>query len=239
MAGDQPPGPLIGAGRSADIYSIGQDRVLRRFRTRYDVRAEAEVMIHLAKAGYPVPEVYDADGPDLVMERLDGPDMLADLGRRPWLVRRYGRMLAMLHNRLHQIEAPAGLPAVLGPGNRVLHLDLHPANVMLTARGPFVIDWTNAAAGAPGADVAMAYVIMASSDTELIAPWLRPAVGMLRAVLFRQFLGAVRDDPAPHLARVARERMRDRNVRPAETERLMRIAERADRADRAGRAQRC
>ena len=44
----------------------------------------------------------------------------------------------------------------------MLHLDLHPGNVMFTARGPVVIDWTNARAGAPAADVAMAYLIMAS-----------------------------------------------------------------------------
>ena len=82
----QTPGPLIGSGRSADVYALGDGRVVRRFRTPYDAQPEAELMRHLAAAGYPVPAVYDADGPDLVMERLDGRDMLADLGRRPWLV---------------------------------------------------------------------------------------------------------------------------------------------------------
>ncbi len=230
MATGEPPGPLVGSGRSADVYAIGQGRVLRRFRTPYDARAEADVMIHLAKAGFPVPAVYDADGPDLVMERLDGRDMLADLARRPYLARRHGRTLAMLHNRLHEVTAPAGLRSALGPGDRVLHLDLHPANVMLTARGPVVIDWTNASAGAPGADVAMAYLIMASSDTDLIPWWLRPAVRVLRAALLGQFLAAARDDPAPHIARVARARMADRNVRPAEAGRLLRIAERSEQA---------
>src|SRR5271169_6725298 len=138
------PGPLIGAGRSADIYALGADRVLRRFRTPYDAQPEADIMIYLATAGYPVPTVYDVDGPDLVMERLDGPEMLADLARKPWRARKYGRILAALHDRLHEIEAPPGLRAALGPGRAVLHLDLHPANVMLTSRGPVVIDWSNA-----------------------------------------------------------------------------------------------
>jgi aminoglycoside phosphotransferase (APT) family kinase protein len=222
-------GPLIGAGRSADVYAIGRDRVLRRFRTDYDARAEGAVMTHLAGAGFPVPRVYHAEGRDLVLERLDGTDMLADVGRRPWLAGRYGRLLATLHNRLHQIEAPAGLRPALGPGNRVLHLDLHPANVMLTARGPYVIDWTNASAGAPGADVAMAYVIMASSDTDLIPARLQPAVRVLRAVLLRRFLATAADDPAPHLVRVAEARMLDPNVRPAEAQRLRRIIERVRR----------
>ena len=187
-------------------------------------------MRHLAARGFPVPEVFDADGPDLVMEQLDGRDMLADLGSRPWLVGQHGRTLAELHNRLHAIDAPPGWPELLGPGSAVLHLDLHPGNVMLTSRGPVVIDWTNARAGAAGADVAMAYLIMATSETDLVPVVLRPMVRFLRAALFRAFLPAAADDPRPHIARVARVRLADRNVRPSEAVRLRRMAERADRA---------
>ena len=230
MAGAEPPGPLIGAGRAADVYDIGGGRVLRRYRVPFDVEPEAAVMRHVGQAGFPVPRVYDADGPDLVMERLDGRDMLAELSRRPWLVRRHGRTLAALHNRLHEIQAPAGLAPASVPGDRVLHLDLHPANIMLTSRGPVVIDWSNARAGAAGSDVAMAYLIMASSDTDLIPAPLRPVVGTLRAALVRQFLAGVHDDPKAHLARVARERAQDPHVRPAERSRLLRIAEQAERS---------
>jgi len=230
MPGAESPGPLVGAGRAADIYDIGGGRVLRRYRTPFDVQPEAALMRHLDRAGFPVPRVYDADGGDLVMERLDGRDMLAELGRKPWLVGRHGRTLAALHNRLHEIQAPAGLAPAFGPGDRVLHLDLHPANVMLTSRGPVVIDWSGTRAGAAGADVAMAYLIMASSDTDFIPAPLRPVVGRLRAVLLRQFLAGVHDDPKAHVARVARERALDRNVRPAEADRLLRIAEQAERS---------
>jgi aminoglycoside phosphotransferase (APT) family kinase protein len=202
----------------------------------FDVQAEARIMQHLDEVGYPVPRVYDASGPDLIMERLDGRDMLAELGKKPWLVRPYGRLLAELHNRLHEIEAPSGVPTVFEPGNRVLHLDLHPANVMLTSRGPVVIDWSNVSAGAAGADVAMAYLIMATSDVDLIPLLLRPVIGFLRAQLFREFLAEVRDDPWPHMARVARARVADRNTRPAEAERLLRVAAEADRASQAGQA---
>ncbi len=225
-----PPGPVIGTGRSADVYDIGAGRVLRRYRVALDVQAEAEMMRHLARAGFPVPEVYDADGPDLIMQRLGGRDMLADLGSRPWRIPQHARTLADLHNRLHAITAPPGWPEALGPGHAVLHLDLHPGNVMLTSRGPVVIDWTNARAGAAGADVAMAYLIMATSDTDLIPVALRPAIRLLRAVLFRVFLASVHDDPMPHLARVARARLTDRNTRPAEAQRLRKVAERADRS---------
>ncbi len=230
MAARGAPGPLIGAGRAADVYSIGADRVLRRYRTPFDVRAEAELMRHVGQAGYPVPVVYDADGPDLLMERLRGRDMLADLARRPWLARRHARTLAGLHDRLHQIVAPAGWPRAFGSGGTVLHLDLHPGNVMLTSRGPVVIDWSNAQSGPAGADVAMAYVIMASSEVDGLPLPVRPAVSAVRGAFVRQFLLAVRDDPGPHIARVARQRMTDPNVRPSEADWLARKAVEAERA---------
>jgi aminoglycoside phosphotransferase (APT) family kinase protein len=229
MAADPPGAQLIGAGRTADVFAIGQGRVLRRYRVPINVQAEAEIMSHLAAAGFPVPAVYDADGTDMVMERLDGRDMLADLGSRPWRARRHGRTLAALHDRLHAIKAPPGLRS-FGPGDRVLHLDLHPANVMLTARGPVVIDWVNARAGAAGADVAMAYLIMVTSEVDQIPAVLRPALRLVGAAHIGQFRRAVADDPAPYIATVARKRMRDRNVRPSEIERLRRMAEAAEQA---------
>ena len=228
ISGDQ-PGPLIGAGRAADVYALGGQRVLRRYRNGDSAEREAGVMAYLAEAGFPVPRVYDASGPDLVMERLAGRDMLADLSGRPWLVRRHARTLAGLHDRLHAIAAPPSLRAQFGPGDRVLHLDLHPGNVMLTAAGPVVIDWSNVAAGAPAADVAMAWLIIATSEVDAPPLLLRPAISSIRAVLLRRFRALVRDDPGPQMARVARARIADRNTRPAEAQRLQAIADRAER----------
>ena len=228
MPASDPAGPLIGAGRAADVYAIGVDKVLRRYRTPFDVQAEAEMMRHVGRAGYPVPAIYDAEGPDLVMERLYGRSMLADLGRRPWLARRHARTLADLHNRLHQIAAPPG--KAVGSDDTVLHLDLHPANVMLTTRGPVVIDWSNARSGPAGADVAMTYLLMASSEVDDFPLPVRAAVGALRGAFIRHFLLAARDDPAPHIARVARQRMTDPNVRPSEADWLARRAAEAERA---------
>jgi aminoglycoside phosphotransferase (APT) family kinase protein len=224
----QPPGDLIGVGRAADVYAIGTDRVLRRMRhPGYDSAPEAAIMRHLAGHGYPVPEVYDVDGTDLVMERLYGPDMLADLSKRPWQARKHGRLLADMHNALHQIEAPAGMRQLLGAGDRVMHLDLHPANIMLTSRGPYVIDWTNAAAGPGGADVAMAYLIMASSEADGVPAMIRPLVGTVRSQLIGALLAGARDDPWPHIETVAANRLTDPNVRPSEAAKLRELAAQA------------
>ena len=218
------PGVLIARGRAADVYALDARRVLRRYRTPFSCAAEADLMRYLRQAGYPVPEVFAVDGPDLVMERLDGRDMLADLASRPWRAARYARVLAGLHDQLHRIAAPEGLRRPFGSGDRVVHLDLHPGNVMLTPGGPVVIDWTNAAAAPAGADVAMADLIMASSDVDDLPAWLRPAAGGLRRIFLRRFRAAVRDDPGPYLAEVARYRLKDPNVRPTEAERLRRLA---------------
>jgi aminoglycoside phosphotransferase (APT) family kinase protein len=229
MSSDDRPGPLIGTGRTADVYAVGGRRVLRRYRNGDSAEREAEVMAYLAGVGFPVPRVYDASGPDLVMERLVGRDMLADLSVRPWLARRHARTLAGLHDRLHAITASSSLQTRFGPGDRMLHLGLHPGNVMLTAAGPVVIDWANVAAGAPAADVAMTWLIIATSEVDAPPMLLRPAISSIRAVLLRRFRALVRDDPGPELARVARARMTDPNIRPAEARRLQAIADQASR----------
>jgi hypothetical protein len=57
--------------------------------------------------------------------------------------------------------------------------------------------------------------------------WLTPVARGLRRVFLNRFRSAVRDDPRPHLARVARYRLKDPNVRPTEATRLRRLAGRA------------
>lgn len=135
-----------------------------------------------------------------------------------------------MHNRLHQVPAPPGFAEPLGPGETVMHLDLHPGNVMLTSRGPVVIDWSNRAVGPPGADVAMAYLIMACSEVDDLPVLIRPLVSSIRATVVRHFLVGVADDPVPYIAVAARWRMVDPNVRPSEVEWLARTAADAERA---------
>lgn len=130
---------------------------------------EAEVMTYVAEHGYPVPRVESVsdDGTEMTMERLHGPGMVDALGRRPWRAGYHGRTLGTLLERLHTIPAPEWLSAGPGPaGSQILHLDLHPLNVMLTSRGPMVIDWANAAAGSGSADVALSWLLIASADVE-------------------------------------------------------------------------
>jgi aminoglycoside phosphotransferase (APT) family kinase protein len=128
---------------------------------------EARTMSFIREQGYPVPAVEEVsdDGFDMVMERIEGMTMVDALGKAPWTVRRQAATLADLHRRLHEIEAPDFLPpAPVGTGTRVLHLDLHPLNVMIGPKGAFVIDWPNAHRGDPDVDVGVAWVLMAAGQ---------------------------------------------------------------------------
>jgi aminoglycoside phosphotransferase (APT) family kinase protein len=89
--------------------------------------------------------------------------MLDDLARRPWLIGRHARTLASLHKRLSAIRAPAWLGAPLGEGEALLHLDLHPDNVIISVAGPVVIDWPNAARGPALSDAAHTWIVVACS----------------------------------------------------------------------------
>jgi Ser/Thr protein kinase RdoA (MazF antagonist) len=182
----------IASGRAADIFPAGPGRVLRRYREGEggDVGAEAAVMQYAREHGFPAPAVHDASGRDLVLERLDGPTMLADLARRPWLVRRHGQTLAQLHRRLHDIPAPPGLPATFARGEQLAHFDLHPDNVVLTPSGPVVIDWSNAARGDPADDIAQTWVILTTSAIPGPRAFRALARGG-RGVLLAAFLASV------------------------------------------------
>jgi hypothetical protein len=138
------------------------------------------------------------------------------LSKRPWTFRRNAARLATLHHRLHEIPAPDWLKRVFGGGDRVIHLDLHPLNVILSPQGPRPIDWTNAAGGPGPADVALTWLLMATADIPGGA--LRGAVGgVFRTMFVRSFLGHFEIDAVRTvLPAVGTWKCEDRNMRPAE-----------------------
>ena len=161
---------VLARGEDADVFAIDQTRVLRRYRRRAVPDGEVAIMRYVRERGYPAPVVFDVSGPDLTLERIAGPTMLADLRRRPWRYRTHALTLARLHRELHAIPPPDFLR---GEGPAVLHLDLHPANVMLAPHGPVVIDWANAARGDAPLDVALTAVVLAGAPVGPPLSWLR------------------------------------------------------------------
>lgn len=143
--------PLRHGGRASTIELLPDGRLLRR---GGDPAREAALMRLVRDQGFPVPRVDEVRVDGLVMERVAGPTMGEDLRRRPWRARRHMTTLADLHARLH---------AIPHDGATLVHYDLHPLNVLISRAGPVVIDWTNAGAGDPDADVALSWLILATS----------------------------------------------------------------------------
>ncbi len=151
---------------------------------------EAQMTRAIGEAGVPAPrifEVRDVDGRrGIVMEQISGPSMFADL-RANWLkVIGHARLLAELHVQMHRRpvtelpkqhenlkqriqEAPVSVEIRaealrrlerLPEGTAVCHGDFHPGNVVLTARGPRILDWLTATCGNPLGDVARTSLIL-------------------------------------------------------------------------------
>ncbi|OPC78476.1 serine/threonine protein kinase [Embleya scabrispora] len=202
---------LLATGRDADVFALDARRVLRRYRDGGDVAAEAAMMAHVGGLGFPVPHVYSAEGGDLVLERLTGPTMLHALGTGEITASAAAELTAGLLARLHALP-----PRIPGRSDEhPVHLDLHPANIMLEARGPVVIDWRNSRAGPPEFDVAVSALILAQVAVDPAGPEAALAVAFLTA-----FLAAVGAVPADALDDAVRFRRADPNLTDHETDLL-------------------
>ncbi len=227
---------LLGAGREAEIYAWGDGRVLRLARDAGHVAMidrEALALAAAHAAGASVPAVHErvtVEGrPGLVLDRVDGVDLLERVGSRPWTLWSVGAVLGAEHAALHRIEAPAGLPPLseelrrrlaselvppdvreraldrlrrLPDGDRLLHGDFHPGNLLRTRAGYVAIDWTNGTSGDPAADVARTILLAGGGPpADDVPAVVRRVAPLARRLLVRGYLRAY-----------ARERPLDREL---------------------------
>jgi aminoglycoside phosphotransferase (APT) family kinase protein len=220
------PGALLAKGRAADVFEYGDGLVLRRYRTDHDCTYEARVMQHVAQAGLPVPSVVEAVGRDLIMERLDGGTMLSDFSKHPWLLGAHARTLAGLFQRLHMISTEPWMLRKHPTGDVLVHLDLHPDNVMLTSRGPVVIDWSNAGIGNGDAEVADLWLLMSSAKVPGSA-FDRALAAIGRSLFVKTFLRNFDRGPVAAALPLAYDnRSHDRNMSEAELAKMRALVER-------------
>ena len=190
---------LIATGRDCDVFDLGDGSVLRRCRDGRSLEPEAAVMRHVAEHGFPCVVLRGVDGPDMVLDHVEGPTMAEALIADPTAerLRGAGSLLAELHARLHEV------PPLMAERGTVVHLDLHPQNVIMAEQGPVVIDWSNATDGPPELDLAMTWVV------------LEPLVSVLPPVgeLLDAFLDAVsRSEARRGLEAAVQRRLADGNV---------------------------
>ncbi len=219
------PGTLIASGRAADVYDLGNGTVLRRYRTDHDTGPEGRLMAWLGEQGVPVPRLHDAGGRDLVMDRISGPTMLEDIEAHPGRMVGHARLLAALQRSINALSAPTwlGRRSTVPDGPAVLHLDLHPMNVIMGSDGPIVIDWTNASRGPLGFDAAVSHVLMSTFEADSLRTRIAQQV-LVRAFARSSGREAIRRwTPA-----ACDHRLADANVTTGERSAIQRLRTRAE-----------
>ncbi len=223
MSADRDPldlGGPIASGRSADLFDLGDGRLLRRRRTGDVPAGEAAAMRLAEAAGYPVPHVHSVAGSDMVLDRVEGPTMLDVLGARPWRAVRYGRLLGDLQVRLRPIAPDDEVLRRHEPVEALVHSDLHPGNVLMSPTGPVVIDWESARAGPSDFDAATTWLLTDTADVDAVPIAIRPILSVVRSVLNRSFLRRVGMPRPTTVDLVCDIRLDDTNMRPDELDRI-------------------
>ena len=206
--------------------------------------------------------LLDVDGrKGLLYQRLDGPSLLGRITAKPWRIVAYARQMAELQRRIHAANG-AGLPEQkerlesaiadsaalfdlgaqqaaivaqlrrLPEGSSVCHGDFHPDNILGAEREWLAIDWSNAAAGNPCADVARTLLMLASPYLPPQIPQptqalLKVAKRLLRSAYLQEYLRSAKigfADVEPWLLPVAAARLRERI--PGEAEWLLKLIQR-------------
>jgi aminoglycoside phosphotransferase (APT) family kinase protein len=202
-----------GATYALRLFREGDERLCAR---------EAAVMRAVRAGGLPVPEVVASgaweERPALLLSWCPGRTLAEAALADPRELAALARAAAATFARLHRLPAPAVLlepcldwVAQAGPGEAalqervralsrrpaaLLHCDYHPEN-LLTRDGAItgVIDWTNARAGDPRADVARSIVLVRAAGLEMAAA--HDPRGALVAEYERAFLEAYQEETGP------------------------------------------
>ncbi|MGH2550867.1 MAG: phosphotransferase family protein [Thermomicrobiales bacterium] len=174
--------PVTG-GADTEIWKVEHDGLvsaLRVMRPEQQPIAKIErAAMTAASAVLPVPEVRAStiwnEHPAMLIEWMPGKPLLHEVVADLRNAGSWGRLLGEAQARLHEVSAPAGIPAVadswlgqLNPelppdavGQQLLHCDFHPLNVLVNdGQVSGVIDWSNAASGDPRLDVARTWAIL-------------------------------------------------------------------------------
>ena len=193
----------VGGGRDTSIFRVEHRTgtfALRVFRPEQLMVSEAEVLAMRAasEGGVPVPRVHARgvhDGrPALLLDWCAGMMVVEALDRWPERAAVLGAACGEVLARIHAVTVPAeyrdhswlrwgGIApddvlsqqlVAFARNDRLLHLDFHPLNILTDGeRITAVLDWANARAGDPRADLARAISIL-RLDAGDLPPEARP-----------------------------------------------------------------
>lgn len=218
----------VAEGLEAEMFTWGDGLILRLLR---DTRGQpsnvrqAVAMEAARTSGVRVPKITGllmiAGRPGMIMERVDGRDLMAELGRRPWRLFWVASLSGEVHAKLHAVTAPPNLRSLksllrvtiefsplvpseiaaramvaledLPDGDKLCHGDFYPANLLLHRDGPVLIDWSRAASGDPDADVARTLMMVRLGELPPSTPLaVRPIAAVGRGILAAAYLRSYR-----------------------------------------------
>jgi hypothetical protein len=197
----------VAEGREAEMFEWDDGRLLRLLRNPSHAESlhwDAAGSRAALAGGVRVPVIYEmlaVDGrPGMVVERIHGQDLLAEIAARPWRVWAIGKECGVIHARIGLVRAGPELPeireklaaqiqrsplvperyaryaldelAALPEGDRLCHGDFHPGNVMRADGELAVIDWPNAARGDYHSDFARSTLMLKLGDPPPSSPRL-------------------------------------------------------------------
>ena len=216
-----------GAATSVWRVDVGARRYALRVFQAHEVHVLEREMMVMAAAGrgrVPVPRVHAAgtydERPALLLEWCNGQPLFDSLTRRPRDVFRLGVAFGELQRALHRVAAPADLratwidwPSAAEPAlaarlrtlnlraDRLLHLDFHLLNVLADHLRPTaILDWTNAHAGDPRADVARTATILRLMPRVLKQSAMARLGSLTFELAWRRGYGGFGEDMAPFYA---------------------------------------
>ncbi|MDR1795685.1 MAG: phosphotransferase [Erysipelotrichaceae bacterium] len=189
---------LISHGKTAEVYLYENNKVLKLFYgwvPEYLIANEYSAAKLAYEKDILTPRVYERlsfDGRQgILYDKLENITMDTLLRKQPQKAKHYGRQMAEIQYRIHQICAASELSDSkkgfatnllqkttlnepqkqklldilneLPDGKQLLHGDFHPQNLLFQDKTPWIIDWTAATSGHPLADVAGTYLITKSA----------------------------------------------------------------------------
>jgi Ser/Thr protein kinase RdoA (MazF antagonist) len=178
-----------GEGRVLKLYRAGQPR--------REAERELGILDIVEAAGIAAPRAFDVEQVDgrwgVMMSRVDGRPFAETMLATPAAIEPYLVAMARLHAAIHAAPGTALAPLkvrlarkieaselsdpvrrrlrdrskALPDGDRLLHGDFHPFNILGTPERATVVDWLDATSGPPAADLCRSWLLMQAVSRDL------------------------------------------------------------------------
>ena len=223
---------LIAQGNTAEVYLYDNNKILKLFRENLPTEpivAEYEKVKSIQLKLHNVPKVYEIiryrGRYGIVYEKVIGTDMINNMLKNIFNLKRYSKLLAHIHFELHktELELNSSVKSKLSmeinnvsilsekekgrithylqnlpDGNALLHFDFHPGNIIMQSNEPIIIDWMTACSGNPNADVARTYLLLQYGELQH-ANWVVKKL----AHFFERYIGKIYIGEYKHLSGIS------------------------------------